>query len=83
MLTESFTRDWWQHFPKARWFVSDPGGCYVSDEFKTWCGQEGLGIHQIPGQVHLGSVEEYIRTTRRTLERLQEEFSDVPIMQLA
>ena len=35
-LISHLANDWMQHFPQFQFLISDPGGCFVSNELREW-----------------------------------------------
>ena len=39
-----------QHFPQFQFLISDPGGCFVSNELREWASIRGIGLLTSPGE---------------------------------
>ena len=74
---EAFTRDWLQHRPKPRWFLSDPGGNFVSHEFQQFLSDSGITPLPAPGEAHSSHIETYVRRLRSTTAKLRTQFPQV------
>ncbi|CAK0795828.1 unnamed protein product [Prorocentrum cordatum] len=45
-VLSAFLEDWWQHKPQCQFLISDPGGGFVSNQLREWCGEH----HPEPGR---------------------------------
>ena len=50
-LISHLASDWMQHYPQFQFLISDPGGCFVSNELREWAGR-GIGLLTAPGEFH-------------------------------
>ena len=41
-----------EHFPQFQLLISDPGGCFVSNELGVWASVRGIGLLTSPGEFH-------------------------------
>ena len=41
-----------QHFPQFQFLISDPGGCFVSNELREWARIRGIGLLTAPDEFH-------------------------------
>ena len=51
-LISHLAKDWMQHFPQFQFLISDPGGCFVSNELRDWASIRGIGLLTAPGEFH-------------------------------
>ena len=51
-LISHLAKDWMQHFPQFQFLISDPGGCFVSNELREWASIRGIGLLTAPGEFH-------------------------------
>ena len=66
-----------QHFPQFQFLISDPGGCFVSNELREWASIRGIGreFHGLTTD-----VENLIRVIKRLARKLAD---DHPSLTLA
>ena len=65
-------KDWLQHYPQFQFLISDPGGCFVSNEPREWAGIRGVGLLTAPGEFHgfTADLENLIRVIKRLARKL-------------
>ena len=51
-LISHLAKDWMQHFPQTQFLISDPGGCFVSNELRERASIRGIGLLTAPGEFH-------------------------------
>eukprot|EP00959_Pyramimonas_sp_CCMP1952_P437578 9161919-Pyramimonas_sp.AAC.1 len=51
-VLSAFLENWWQHKPRCQLLISDPGGGFVSNQLRKWCGKNAVGIIQSAGEFH-------------------------------
>ena len=75
-------KDWMQHFPQFQFLISDPGGCFVSNELREWASVRGIGLLTAPGEFHglTADVENLIRVVKCLARKLAD---DHPSLTLA
>ena len=68
-------KDWMQHFPQFQFLISDPGGCFVSNELREWAGVRGIGLLTAPGEFHglTADLENLIRVVKRLARKLADD----------
>ena len=61
-----------QHFPQFQFLISDPGGCFVSNELREWASIRGIGLLAAPGEFHglTADLENLIRVIKRLARKL-------------
>ena len=71
-----------QHFPQFQFLISDPGGCFVSNELREWASIRGIGLLTAPGEFHglTTDMENLIRVIKRLARQLAD---DHPSLTLA
>ena len=81
-LISHLAKDWMQHFPQFQFLISDPGGCFVSNELREWASIRGIGLLTAPGEVHglTADLENLIRVIKRLARKLAD---DNPSLTLA
>ena len=47
-LISHLAKDWMQHFAQFQFLISDPGGCFVSNELREWASIRGIGLLTAP-----------------------------------
>ena len=62
--------------------ISDPGGCFVSNELREWAGIRDIGLLTVPGEFHglTADLENLIRVINRLVRKLPD---DPPELTLA
>ena len=74
--------DWMQHFPQFQFLISDPGGCFVSNELREWASIRGIGLLTAPGEFHGRTAD--LENLVRVIKRLARKLADVhPSLMLA
>ena len=70
-------QDWMQHFPQFQFLISDPGGCFVSNELREWASIRGIGLLTAPGDFHglVADLENLIRVIKRLARKLEHGFT--------
>ena len=53
-LISHLAKDWMQHFPQFQFLISDPGGCFVSDELREWASIRGIVLLTAKSGLWLG-----------------------------
>ena len=56
-LISHVASDWMQHYPQFQFLISDPGGCFVSNELREWAGVRGIGLLTSPVVNFMGSQQ--------------------------
>ena len=81
-LISHLAKDWMQHFPQFQFLISDPGGCFVSNELREWASIRGIGLLTAPGEFHglTADLENLIRVIKRLARKLAD---DHPSLTLA
>ena len=81
-LISHLAKDWMQHFPQFQFLISDPGGCFVSNELREWASVRGIGLLTAPGEFHglTADLENLIRVIERSARILAD---DHPSLKLA
>ena len=81
-LISHLAKDWMQHFPQFQFLISDPGGCFVSNELREWASIRGIGFLTAPGEFHglTADLENLIRDIKRWARKLAD---DHPSLTLA
>ncbi|CAK0810363.1 unnamed protein product, partial [Prorocentrum cordatum] len=81
-VLSAFLEDWWQHKPRCQFLISDPGGGFVSNQLREWCGKNAVGIIQSPGEFNglTADLEILIRQIKKTARRIS---LDEPTLSLA
>ena len=71
-----------QHFPQFKFLISDPGGCFVSNELREWACIRGIGLLTAPGEFHglTADLENLVRVITRLARKLAD---DHPSLTLA
>ena len=71
-----------QHFPQFQFLISDPGGCFVSNELREWASIRGIGLLTASGEFHglTADLENLIRVIKRLARKLAD---DHPSLTLA
>ena len=71
-----------QHFRQFQFLISDPGGCFVSNELREWASIPGIGLLTAPGEFHglTADLENLIRVIKRLARKLAD---DHPSLTLA
>ncbi|CAK0897474.1 unnamed protein product [Prorocentrum cordatum] len=66
----------------AQFLISGPGGGFVSNQLREWCGKNAAGIIQSPGEFHslTADLEVLIRQIKKTARRIS---LDEPTLSLA
>ena len=70
-----------QHYPQFQFMISDPGGCFVSDELREWAGIRGIGLLTVPGEFHglTAELENLIRVIKRLARKLADDHPDLTL----
>ena len=63
-----------QHFPKFQCLISDPGGCFVSNELRAWAGIRGIGLLTAPCEFHGLTAD--LENLNRVIKRLTRKLAD-------
>ncbi|CAK0842079.1 unnamed protein product, partial [Prorocentrum cordatum] len=81
-VLSAFLEDWWQRKPRCQFLIPDPGGGFVSNQLREWCGKNAVGIIQSPGEFHglTADLEILIRQVKKTARRIS---LDEPTLSLA
>ena len=88
-LISHVAKEWMQHFPQFQFLISDPGGCFVSNELREWASIRGIGLLirgigllTAPGEFHglTAGLENLIRVIKRLARKLAD---DHPSLTLA
>ena len=84
-LISHLAKNWMQHYPQFQFFISEPGGCFVSDGLRAWAGVRGIGLLAAPGEFHglTADLENLIRVIKRLARKLahtQQWFQDRRIL---
>ena len=81
-LISHLAKNWMQHFPQFQFLISDPGGCFVSNELREWASIRGIGLLTAPGEFHglTADLENLIRVIKRSARKLAD---DHPSLTLA
>ena len=82
-LISHLAKDWMQHFPTVSVFlISDPGGCFVSNELREWASVRGIGLLTLPCEFHglTADLENLIRVIKRLARKVAD---DHPSLTLA
>ena len=68
-----------QHFPQIQFLISDPGGCFVSNELREWAGIRGIGLLTAPGEFHgpTADLENLILVIERLARKLTDDQSSL------
>ena len=55
--------------------ISDPGGCFVSNELREWAGVRGIGLLTAPDEFHglTADLENLIRVIKRLARKLADD----------
>ena len=71
-LISHLAKDWMQHFPQFQFLISDPGGCFVSNELREWASIRGIGLLTAPGEFHglTADLENLIRVIKRLARKI-------------
>ena len=71
-LISHLAKDWMQHFPQYQFLISDPGGCFVSNELREWASIRGIGLLTAPGEFHglTADPENLMRVIKRLARKL-------------
>ena len=66
-LISHLAKDWMQHFLQFQFLISDPDGCFVSNELREWASLRGIGLLTAPGEFHgfTADLENLIRVIKR------------------
>ena len=74
-LISHLAKDWMQHFPQFQFLISDPGGCFVSNELREWASIRGIGLLTAPGEFHglTADLENLIRVIKRLARKLADD----------
>ena len=74
-LSFHIAKDWMQHFPQFQFLISDPGGCFVSNELREWASIRGIGLLTAPGEFHgiRADLENLIRVIKRLARKLADD----------
>ena len=58
-----------------QFLVSDPGGCFASNELREWASVRGIGLLTAPGQFHglTADLENLIRVIKRLARKLADD----------
>ena len=71
-LISHLAKDWMQHFPQFQFLISDPGGCFVSNELRESASIRSIGLLTAPGEFHglPADLENLIRVIKRLARKL-------------
>ena len=80
-LISHLAKDWTQHFLQLQFLISDPGGCFVSNELREWAGVRGIGLLTAPGEFHglTADLENLIRVIKRLARKLADDHPDLTL----
>ena len=55
--------------------MSDPGGCFVSNDLREWAGVRGIGLLTAPDEFHglTADLEKLIRVIKRLARKLADD----------
>ena len=64
-----------QHFPQFQFLISDPGGCFVSNELREWASIRGIGLLTAPCEFQglTADLENQIRVIKRLARKLADD----------
>ena len=81
-LISHLAKDWMHHFPQFQFLISDPGGCFVSNELREWASVRGIGLLTALGEFHAlaADLENLIRVIKSLTRKLAD---DHPSLTLA
>ena len=79
-LISHLAKEWIQHFPQFQFLISDPAGCFVSNELREWASVRGNGLLAAPGHGLTAHLENLIRVIKRLAGSLAD---DHPSLTLA
>ena len=70
-----------QHYPHFQCLISNPGGCFVSNELREWAGVRGIGLLTAPGEFHglTADLENLIRVIKRLARNLADGHPDLTL----
>ena len=73
--------DWMQHYPEFQLLISDPGGCFVSNELREWAGVRGIGLPTAPREFHglTADLENLIRVIKRPARKLADDHPELTL----
>ena len=62
-------------FRQFQFLISDPGGCFVSNELREWSSVRGIGLLTAPGEFHglSADLENLIRVIKRLARKLADD----------
>ena len=80
-LISHLAQDWMQHFPQFQFLISDPGGCFVSNELREWASIRGIGLLTAPFEFHglTADLENLIRVIKRVARKLTDDHSSLTL----
>ena len=80
-LISHLANDWMQHFPQFQFLISDPGGCFISNELREWASIRGIGLLTAPGEFHGLTVdlENLIRVIKRLARKLADDHASLTL----
>ena len=70
-----------QHYPQFQFLISDPCGCFVSNELREWAGIRGIGLLTAPCEFHglTADLENLIRLIKRLARKLADDHPDLTL----
>ena len=80
-MVRHLAKDWMQHYPQFQFLISDPGGCFVSNELRERTGVRGIGLLTAPGEFHglTADLEKLIRVIKRLARKLADDHPDLTL----
>ena len=80
-LISQLATDRMQHYPSSSFLISDPGGCFVSNELREWASVRSIGLLTAPGEFHrlTADLENLIRVIRRLARKLADDHPELTL----
>ena len=80
-LISHLASDWMQLYPQFQFMISDPGGCFVSNEMGEWASVRGIGLLKAPGVFHglTADLENLIRVMKRLARKLADDHPELTL----
>ena len=80
-LISHLANDWMQRYPQFQFLISDPGGCFVTNELREWAGVRGIGLLAAPGEIHAvtADLENLIRVIKRLARKLADDHLELTL----
>ena len=65
----------------SSFLISDPGGCFVSNELREWASVRSIGLLTAPGEFHglTADLENLIRVIRRLARKLADDHPELTL----